>query len=96
MDNLKITTSNNKTNINNIIKFEAILGQFQCVEVEQKKNIKTAKLDHKIKFNGNTILKKEYDENEVFVGDLHVHVSDPWSKKASGFTVLNFVYQTFD
>ena len=52
---LRVTTSNNSTDHRNSVKFTAIVGQYQCISVEQILNEKTQKLDHKIKFNGNTI-----------------------------------------
>ena len=66
---LKVTTSNNSTDHRNSITFTAIVGQFQCINVEQILNEETQKLDHKIKFNGNTILSKEY------VGSVSLRIS---------------------
>ena len=64
---LRVTTSNNSTVHRNSITFTAIVGQFQCISVEQILNEETQKLDHKIKFNGNTILSREYDLQKKYL-----------------------------
>ena len=91
---LKVTTSNNSTDHNNSLKFEAIVGQFQCINVEQILNEETQKLDHKIKFNGNTILSKEYDQDEVFTGQLQIWISDNFHGTANKYKVRKFIYET--
>ena len=93
---LKITTSNNRTTHINNVKFSAIVGQFQCVQVEQVLNRNTQKLDHKIKFNGNTILSRQYEQNEDFTGELLVYISDEWHGTANQYGVRMFIYETLD
>ena len=93
---LKVTTSNNSTSLINSIKFEAIVGQFQCINVEQILNEETQKLDHKIKFNGNTILSREYDQEEVFIGELQIWISDDFHGHANMYSVRKFIYETID
>ena len=93
MTKLRVTTSNNSTVHRNSIEFTAIVGQYQCISVEQILNEKTQKLDHKIKFNGNTILSREYDQDEVFTGELQVWISDEWNLTANKYRVRNFIYE---
>ena len=93
---LRVTTSNNRTNLTNSIKFEAIVGQFQCINVEQILNEKTQKLDHKIKFNGNTILSTEYDQEEVFTGELEIWIADKFHNSADKYKVRKFIYETIN
>ena len=93
---LKITTSNIKNNHRNTFKISANIGQFQCLQVEQILNRKTGKLDHKVKFDGNPVFEKSYDENEVFTGELIVHVSDPWHERAGKCRVRKFIYEILD
>ena len=90
---LKVTTSNNSTHHRNSKKFSAIVGQFQCINVEQILNEETQKLDHKIMFNGNTILSKEYDQGQVFIGDLQIWISDDFIGKAGQYKVRNFIFE---
>jgi hypothetical protein len=90
---LKVTTSNNSTDHRNTFTFAAIVGQYQCISVEQILNEKTQKLDHMIKFNGNTILSKEYDQDKVFTGELEVWISDKWNPTANRYKVRNFIYE---
>ena len=93
---LKVTTSNNITSLTNSILFEAIVGQFQCINVEQILNEETQKLDHKIKFNGNTILSREYDQDEVFTGELQIWISDNFIGAAGKYEVRKFIYETIN
>ena len=89
----QVTTSNNRTDLTNSIEFTAIVEQYQCISVEQILNEKTQKLDHKIKFNGNTILSREYDQDKVFTGELQVYISDEWHPTANRYRVRNFFYE---
>jgi len=91
---LRVYTANTASDHNNEIQFEAIFGQFQCIQVEQRMNENSGKLKHQIKFNGNPIFTKEYDEKEVFTGELEVYISDDWSRVANMFNVTRFVYQS--
>jgi len=59
-------------------------------------NSKTQKLDHKIKFNGNTILLRQYNQNEVFTGELMVYISDQWHNSVDKYRVRNFIYENLD
>ncbi|CBY22491.1 unnamed protein product [Oikopleura dioica] len=93
---LRVTTSNNSTTHRNSLQFTAIVGQFQCVQVEQILNSKTQKLDHKIKFNGNTILSRQYHRNDVFTGEVMVFISDQWHATANRYKVRNFIYEKLD
>ena len=93
---LRVTTSNNSTVHRNSIKFTAIVGQFQCISVEQILNEETQKLDHKIKFNGNTILSREYDPEEVFTGELQIWISDNFYTSAYKYQVRKFIYETIN
>ena len=93
---LKITTSNTKEIHRNSFKISATIGQFQCLQFEQIFNPKSGKLDHKVKFVGNSVFEKSYDENEVFTGMLIVHVSDPWNAPAGKCSVRKFIlYKLF-
>ena len=91
---LTVTTSNNSTDHRNSITFTAIVGQYQCINVEQILNEETQKLDHKIKFNGNTILSREYDQEEVFIGELQIWISDDFIGNAGQYKVRNFIYES--
>ena len=93
---LQVTTSNNSTNIINYVMFDAIIGRFQCIQVEQTLNPETLKLDHKIKFNGNPILSREYDQDKVFTGELFVFISDQWNVDAGRYKVRRFIYENLD
>ena len=93
---LRVTTSNNITNHRNSISFTAIVGQFQCINVEQIMNEETQKLDHKIKFNGNAILSREYDPEEVFTGELQIWISDNFYNSAYKYKVRKFIYETIN
>ena len=93
---LRVTTSNNSTDHRNSLTFTAIVGQYQCISVEQILNEKTQKLDHKIKFNGNTILSREYDQDKVFTGELQVYISDEWHPTANKYRVRNFIYENIE
>ena len=95
-EKLEVTTSNNSTDHNNSVKFTAIVGQFQCINVEQILNEETQKLDHKIKFNGNTILSREYDQDEVFTGRLQIWISDNFISSAKAYIVRKFIYETIN
>jgi len=91
---LQVYTANTASDHNNEVQFEAILGQFQCIQVEQRLNKNSGKLKHQIKFNGNAIFTKEYNEKEVFTGELQVYISDEWSNDANRFNITRFVYQS--
>ena len=91
---LRVYTANTVSEHNNEVQFEAIFGQFQCIGVEQMMNERSGKLKHQIKFNGNPIFTKEYDEKEVFTGELQVYISDNWNRVANNFHVTNFFYQS--
>ena len=93
---LSVTTSNNSTHHRNSKKFSAIVGQFQCINVEQILNEETQKLDHKIKFNGNTILSRQYDQDEVFTGELQIWISDDFIGAAGRYEVRKFIYETIN
>ena len=93
---LMVTSSNNVTRITNSVTFTAIVGQYQCINVEQIFNKETQKLDHKIRFNGNVIISREYDQDKVFTGELQVWISDKWNKTASKYRVRKFIYETID
>ena len=93
---LKITTSNTENDHRNSIMISANIGQFQCLQVEQVLNNQTGKLQHKIIFDGNTVFEKSYNENEVFTGELIVHVSDPWNNQAGKCRVRKFIYEILD
>ena len=93
---LEVTTSNNSTMLTNTVKFTAIVGQFQCINVEQILNKETQKLDHKIKFNGNTILSREYDQEEIFAGELQIWISDSFHSSAGKYKVRKFIYETIN
>ena len=93
---LEVTTSNNSTNLTNSITLEAIVGQIQCINVEQFLNEETQKLDHKIKFNGNTILSREYDQDEVFTGELQIWIADNFHSTATKYIVRKFIYETIN
>jgi hypothetical protein len=93
---LRVTTSNNSTDHRNSITFLAIVGQFQCINVEQILNEETQKLEHKIKFNGNTILSREYDQDEVFTGELQIWSSDEFHVAAGKYKVRKFIYETIN
>ena len=93
---LRVTTSNNSTDHRNSITFSAIAGQFQCINVEQILNFETQKLDHMIKFNGNTILSREYDPEDVFTGELEIWISDNFHSSADKYKVRNFFYETIN
>ena len=60
------------------------------------RNPTTHKLDHKIKFMGETILKKAYSTDEVFTGPLQVWISDEWHWDANKNKITQFVYEIFD
>ena len=90
---LIITTSNTKDDHTNSFKISANIGQFQRLQVEHPE---TRELDHKVKFDGNPVFEKSYDENEVFTGELIVHVSDPWNKRAGKSRVRKFIYEILD
>ena len=92
----RVTTSNNSTDHRNSVTFTAIVGQFQCISVEQIQNEETQKLDHKIKFNGNTILSREYDPEEVFTGELQIWISDNFYNSAYKYKVRKFIYETIN
>jgi hypothetical protein len=93
---MEVYTSNTASDLNNHIMFEAIFKQYQCIQVEQRKDEKSGKLKHQIKFNGNPIFTKEYDENEVFTGELQVFISDNWNRDANNLKVKRFVYESLD
>ena len=94
---LIVTTANNSTDHRNSVTFTAIVGQYQCINVEQILNEETQKLDHKIKVNGNTIFSKEYDQEEVFTGTkLQIWVSDVYHGTANKCKVRNFTYETIN
>ena len=93
-EKLEVTTSNNSTDHNNSVKFKAIVGQYQCINVEQILNEDTQKLDHKIKFNGNTILSREYDQDQVYTDMLEIWISDDFTGAADKYKVRNFIYET--
>lgn len=58
-------------------------------------NNATGKLDHDIKFNGETIYSKEYNFDEVFTGELKVYISDEWASHAFNYRVSQFAYEVF-
>ena len=93
---LRVTTSKNSTDHNNSVEFTAIVGQYQCIIVEQIRKEETQKLDHKIKFNGNTILSREYDRDEVFTENLEIWISDSFHDAADEYKVQNFTYEIID
>ena len=93
---LEVTTSNNSTDHNNSVQFTAIVGQYQCINVEQILNHETQKLDHKIIFNGNTIFFNEYDQDDVFTGELQIWISDNFNGAAGKYQVRKFIYETLN
>jgi hypothetical protein len=64
--------------------------------VEQILNEETQKLDHKIKFNENTILSREYDREEVFTGELKIWIADNFHGTAGKYKVRKFIYETIN
>ena len=66
------------------------------IKVTQKLNATTNKLDHKIKFMGETVFEKSYDEDQVFTGPLQTWISDEWNSKAGRNHITQFVYEILD
>ena len=93
---LRVTTSNTMNDHRNSVTFSAIVGQYQCINVDQILNKDTQKLDHKIKFNGNTILSREYDPDQVFTGELQIWISDNFFNSAYKYVVRKFIYETIN
>ena len=111
-EKLEITTSNinDGNNYRNTRKIPVKMGQFQCIQVylnsfknlilflkvTQIKNEATQKLDHTIKFMGETIFEKAYSENEVFTGQLGVWISDQWHSESYRNKITQFSYEILD
>jgi hypothetical protein len=54
------------------------------------------KLRKTVFFNGNPIASKTYKREDVFTGPLQVWISDKWHMQAGKYTVVNFLYETYN
>ena len=54
------------------------------------------KLRKTVFFNGNPIASKTYKREDVFTGPLQVWIPDKWHMQAGKYTVVNFLYETYN
>ncbi|CAG5077916.1 Oidioi.mRNA.OKI2018_I69.PAR.g8843.t1.cds [Oikopleura dioica] len=89
-----ITVSDRPQNHIHEFMIDALLGQFQCLEIEQRFDVETGKFQKNFFFNGNIIKSWTLRQGDVFTGPLQVFISDKWHHTAELFSVVNFIYES--